>query len=443
MATWAIDNIGHRAQSLLGWTFIGGTLVLGYLLGRRPAWLLAGFALALTLIAGWLDPLVKEMTGTISSAIVAAITAFVAGVSFQRIAASEPGPEVDWGRRRFMARAGLGVLVVGVAGTAALREGSRSTPRGVVRADEPAAVPMDASFPNVEDISPRVTSSPDHYVVDIDLDNPMIGMSGWRLEVDGAVTTPLSLSLAELQAMETKERINNLSCISNTVGGDLISNSRWTGVPLDALLAMAQPNANAITLVAHSYDGFTDGIPLAEIQGKDALIAFGMNGELLPRDHGFPARLLFPNHYGMRNVKWLTRLELKTEDEEGYWAQRGWDREAVTRTESRFDTPRNGNRVPSRFVCGGIAWAGARGIQKVEVSTDDGASWQEADLEEPLGALSWRRWQIALELPPGEHKLAVRATDGKGTPQDVQERDPHPSGASGYHRVGVTVTKSA
>ncbi len=253
------------------------------------------------------------------------------------------------------------------------------------------------------------------------------------------MATPLSLSLADLQAMGTKERLNNLSCISNPVGGDLIGNSRWTGVPLDALLDMGQPRPEAVTLAAASDDGFTGGIRLDEICGKDALIAFGMNGELLPRSHGFPARLLFPNHYGMRNVKWLTRLELKTEDEQGYWARRGWDRDAVVRTESRFDVPGDGDTVESPFSCAGIAWAGSRGIQAVQVSADGGQSWQAAQLETELAPLSWRRWQVSLDLPAGRHTLAVRAVGGTGTPQDATERDPHPSGASGYHRINVTV----
>lgn len=443
LATYAIDHLGHRAMPLIGYTFIAATLVLGYAIGRRPAWALAAVAFVLTLVAAYLDPLVRDWTGTISSAVVAAITAFVAVAAFQRRPTVEPASEVKsqdyWSRRQFLARAGLGVVVVGVAGTTVLRAGARSAPKGSVRADQAAVIPMDASFPEVQGLSPRVTSRADHYIVDIDLENPMIGESGWRLDIDGAVNTPMSLSLADLQAMQTEERLNNLTCISNPVGGDLIGNSRWTGVPLDTLLDMAQPRPDAITLVAGSYDGFTDGIALDEIRGKDALIAFGMNGELLPRDHGFPARLLFPNHYGMRSVKWLTRLELKTKDEEGYWAQRGWDREAVTRTESRIDVPGNGDHVPSRFVCAGIAWAGARGIQAVEVSADDGQSWQQAGLEEELGALSWRRWQIALELPPGAQKLTVRAIDGTGTRQDSQQRSPHPSGASGYDRISVTV----
>lgn len=445
IATYMIDHLGHRAQPLLGYSLIALALALGYAIGRRPAWLLATAAFMLTLVAAYVDPLAKDVTGAIVSATIAAATAFLAQTGLQArrgttaADAAEPAGQVDWGKRRFLARVGLGAIFVAVAGTAAFRAGSRSAPTGPVRADQRAVIPPDPAFPELRGLSPRVTPRGDHYVVDIDLEDPLISESSWRLAVNGAVNTPLSLSLADLQAMPTKERLNNLSCISNPVGGDLVGNSRWTGVPLDTLLDMAQPTPQAITLVAGSFDGYTEGIRLDEIRGKDALIAFGMNGELLPRSHGFPARLLFPDHYGMRNVKWLTSLELKTEDEEGYWAQRGWDREAVIRTESRIDVPGNGQTVHSPFVCAGVAWAGARGVGAVEVSPDGRESWQAAELETVLGPLSWRRWQVSLDLPPGRHTLAVRAVDGTGTTQDVAARDPHPSGASGYHRVSVTV----
>lgn len=439
VATYAIDHLGHRAQPVLAYSLIGLALVVGYLLGRRPPWLLAVLAFALTLIAAYLDPLADGVLGAVASASVAASTIFLAGLAFQPRSGSGAEGETDWTRRRLLAGAALGLIAIGVGGTAALRAGIRSTPKGPVRADQPAVIPTDATFQEVAGLSPRVTLPADHYVVDIDLEKPFISESDWRLVVNGAVNTPLSLSLPDLRAMPTKERLNNLSCISNPVGGDLISNSRWTGVPLDALLDMAQPRSEAVTLVAGSFDGYTEGIPLAEIRGKDALVAFGMNGELLPQSHGFPARLLFPNHYGMRNVKWLTRLELKTQDEKGYWAQRGWDREAVVRTESRFDAPHDGASVRSPVVCAGIAWAGARGVDAVEVSADGGQSWKQAQLEGVLGPLSWRRWQVALDLPPGTHTLTVRAVDGTGSPEDAQYRDPHPSGASGYHRINVTV----
>jgi DMSO/TMAO reductase YedYZ molybdopterin-dependent catalytic subunit len=448
VATYAIDHLGHNAQPLLGYTFITFSLILGFMIGRRPAWILAAAAFALTLNAAYLDPLAKDTAGALSSAALAGATAFLAQTAFRARTFAKEARDTDaatggtdWGRRRFLARALLGIIVLGVAGTAALRAGARMAQRAV-RADQPALIPTDPAFKEVTGLSPQVTPTAHHYVVDIDLEKPSIGESGWRLAVNGAVKTPLSLSLGELQAMPTKERLNNLSCISNRVGGDLVSNSRWTGVSLDTLLDMAQPHSAAATLVAVSFDGYREGIRLDEIRGKDALVAVGMNGELIPQAHGFPARLLFPDHYGMRNVKWLTVLELKAEDEEGYWAHRGWNREAVVRTESRIDTPKDGGTVQPAFVCAGIAWAGARGIQGVEVSPDGGQTWQAAELESVLGPLSWRRWQLPLNLPAGDYELAVRASDGADQLQDQIKRDPHPSGASGYHRISVTVASA-
>jgi DMSO/TMAO reductase YedYZ molybdopterin-dependent catalytic subunit len=444
LATYAIDNFGHRAQSMLTYSLIAFALVLGFAVGRRPAWVLALLAAGLTLVAAYLDPMPQETAGVLASAFVAGLTGLLALVALRRLPASSSvdaaEPErVNWSRRQFLARTALGFTLVGVFGAAFARSGSRSTPTGPVRADRAAAIPADAAFASAPGLSPQVTSREDHYVVDINVQDPLISESGWRLKVDGKVAAPLSLSLDELRAMTTEERINNLTCISNRVGGGLIGNSRWTGVSLDTLLDMARPTSRAATLVAEAFDGYTDGIRLDEIRGQGALIAIGMNGLLLARGHGFPARLLFPDHYGMRNVKWLTRLELTSDDEEGYWAKRGWDREAVIRTSSRIDVPGDGETVAPAFVSGGVAWAGARGIEAVDVSADGGETWRPAQLETELGALSWRRWRIDLELPPGDHTLMVRATDGSGRVQDVEEREPHPSGASGYHRINVKV----
>ena len=255
----------------------------------------------------------------------------------------------------------------------------------------------------------------------------------------GAVRHPLSLTLADLRDLFTVERLVNMSCISNTVGGPLVSNSLWTGVALADLLARAAPLAGARTLMAQGADGYFDTAPLALAREPEALVAFGMDGAALPREHGFPARLLLPGRYGFKSVKWLQELVVLTTSPEGYWEQRGWDGDGTIRTESRFDVPEDHSQVRSSFVAAGIAWAGARGISRVEVSTDDGQSWAAADLERAADGPSWRRWKVTLKLAPGIYPLIVRATDGTGEVQEALERAPHPSGASGYHRIVVTV----
>lgn len=439
LATEGIERLGHSAQPLLANSMIVVALLAGLLLGRRPGWLLATFAFALTLIAAWLDPLTRSVSATFASAALAGFVAFTV------VTALGPAPEwgtafeTNWARRRLLARVSIVLVMLGVGGAAFFRGGSRSTPTGPVRADEPVRVPNDPGFVAAPGQSPKVTPTDDHYTVDIDIENPLIGESSWRLKVDGAVENELTFTLDDLRGMQTVERLYNMSCISNQVGGSLISNSRWTGVALDDLLDMAVVRPEAVTLLARSYDGFDDAVLLDDIRGRGAFVAIGMNGMLLPRDHGFPARMLFPNHYGMRSVKWLTKITLLDQDQEGYWAQRGWDRDAVVRTESRIDTPDDGQEVRGPFVVAGVAWAGARGISGVEVSPDDGETWQAAQLETELSSLSWRRWQVELDLPSGGTILAVRATDGAGMVQDAQKRDPHPSGASGYHRVFVRV----
>jgi DMSO/TMAO reductase YedYZ molybdopterin-dependent catalytic subunit len=308
-----------------------------------------------------------------------------------------------------------------------------------VRADLALQIAPDARFDTIPGLSPLVTSREHHYEVEIDLDAPIVPEDGWRLLVHGAVRHPLSLTLADLRDLLTVERLVTLSCISNTVGGPLVSNSRWTGVALADLLARAVPLAGASTLMVQGADGYFDVAPLDVAPKLDALVAFAMNGTALPREHGFPARLLLPGRYGFKSVKWLRELMVLTTSPEGYWEQRGWDGDGTMRTQSRFDVPLDHSQVHSPFVAAGIAWAGVRGISRVEVSTDSGRSWKVADLERAADGSSWRRWKLKVTLAPGVYPLTVRATDATGQLQDALERPPHPSGASGYHRVVVTV----
>jgi DMSO/TMAO reductase YedYZ molybdopterin-dependent catalytic subunit len=439
LVTSAIDHLGHRALPALGYGAIALTLVVGLLAGKRPPGVLASIALLLTLLAGWLDPLRPSVIGTLGSASLAAFVAFLVATVLRPGGGAVQRDEPDWTRRRLVASGALGVVMLGLLWTAGLRRALRMAPARIVRAAQPATIPVDSNFVEIPGLSPRVTPRADHYLVDIDIEDPIVAESGWQLQVTGRVQSPLSMSLSDLEAAATVERLFNLSCISNPVGGNLIGNSLWTGVPLDHLLDLAAPLPDARSLLVRAVDGYAEAIALDDIRGRDAIIAIAMDGETLPSSHGFPARLLFPGHYGMRNVKWVTDLVLLDHDEQGYWAQRGWDKDAVVRTESRFDVPGDGDGVTSPAVCAGIAWAGARGVQGVEVSADNGQSWQPAQLEAVLAPLSWRRWRLSLELPPGKHALAVRATDGTGRPQDLESRPPHPSGASGYHRIGVTV----
>jgi sulfite oxidase len=445
LATAAIDQLGHQALRILAAATVAGAVAVGWILRRaRPPWLGLA-ALAGTLVASVLDPRRPDLLHALGAGLVAAAGAALTATLLPapRLVTGRPspdGPTPDWDRRRLVL-GGLGLLGAVVLGGAALvRPGRRAAPDRVP-ADRPSRPNPDPPLSSVVGLSPAVTARARHYVVDIDLDDPVVDGDAWRLQLRGAVAEPTRWSLEALRAMPTVERLITLTCISNTIGGPLIGTARWIGVPLPDLLRLARPGAQARFLVAHAADGYTESFPLAEARRPDALVAFGMNGSLLPRAHGYPARLLIPGHYGMKQVKWLDRLELVDVDPVGYWGQRGWDPTAVIRTGSRFDVPHAGDDVAGRFTTAGVAWAGDRRIAAVEVSTDDGRSWKAAVIEREQDPLAWRRWTLDLDLPPGVHPLTVRAVDGTGRLQDPDRRAPHPSGASGYHRIVVTVAR--
>jgi DMSO/TMAO reductase YedYZ molybdopterin-dependent catalytic subunit len=243
--------------------------------------------------------------------------------------------------------------------------------------------------------------------------------------------------------MRMVERDVTLSCVSNRVGGDLVGNARWLGVPLTEILNRAGVQDGAEQLVGHSVDGFTVGFPVeAAFDGREALVAVGMNGEPLPIEHGFPARLVVAGLYGyVSATKWLSSIELTGWDEfDAYWIPRGWSKEAPIKTQSRIDTPQSNARFDSgpRQVAG-VAWAPTRGISKVEVQLGEGADWVEAELSESLSDNTWLQWAVEWDAPAGDHQLQVRATDGEGNLQTDEVRPPAPDGATGWHRVHVTV----
>jgi DMSO/TMAO reductase YedYZ molybdopterin-dependent catalytic subunit len=227
------------------------------------------------------------------------------------------------------------------------------------------------------------------------------------------------------------------------VGGTLIGNARWLGVRLDEVLAEAGPRPGATQLVGRSVDGFTAGFPVeVALDGRDALLAVGMNGEPLPIRHGFPVRLVVPGLYGyVSATKWLDELELTTFDEyDAYWVRRGWAAQAPIKTQSRIDRPRAFAWVPAGPVLlAGTAWAQNTGVERVEVRADDGP-WQAAELATEVNLDTWRMWRAELDLGPGRHVLQCRATDSSGATQPEQRTAPVPDGAAGWHSVVVTVS---
>ena len=306
--------------------------------------------------------------------------------------------------------------------------------------------PADASI-DVPGMPKLITPASSFYLIDTALSSPRIDVNDWTLSVKGAVDNPVEFSYQDLLGMSTREADITLSCVSNTVGGGLVSNGRWTGVLLSDVLAEAGMSRDKITsasrqLVGRSVDGFTTGFKTdIALDGRNALVAFGLNGSELPVKHGYPVRLVIPGLYGyISATKWLTEIELTNWNFDAYWIQRTWSKEGPVKTQSRIDTIKDGDNLSSgRNPIGGIAWAPHRGIERVEVSTDGGETWNTARLAKQLAEDAWRQYVYDWEAPPGDYTIQVRATDGNGETQTAAEAPPHPSGATGYHTIDVTV----
>ncbi|CAN5795022.1 sulfite oxidase [soil metagenome] len=354
----------------------------------------------------------------------------------------------DTGRRAFLQAAttvgGL-ALGAGVAGRWLIRQAETSTAPATAPFPSPDVtlepVPADASL-GVDGVTPFVTPNADFYRIDTALQVPTVNVDQWTLRIHGMVDNPIELTYDELLDNEVVEADITLACVSNEIGGDLVGNARWRGIRLADVLDKAGVQSGADQLVGRSVDGFTAGSPVETVlDGRESLIAIGMNGAPLPRIHGFPARLVVPGLYGyVSATKWLTELELTTFDAfDAYWIPRGWAAQAPIKTQSRIDVPRPLTTIaPGTVAVAGVAWAQTRGITKVEVKVDDGP-WEETRLSAEVGKDTWRQWVYEWEASPGRHELRVRATDSTGEPQPADRVPPRPDGATGRHNIIVTV----
>jgi DMSO/TMAO reductase YedYZ molybdopterin-dependent catalytic subunit len=333
-------------------------------------------------------------------------------------------------RRRIIRIVGYGVLAVGIYDIGKslfgswLRFGSGRVKGG------------DGVFPHINNLALEITPTRDFYQVSKNAFDPQVDVSGWVLEVGGLVENPLAVTYDEIKALPSIDQYATLACISNEVGGDLIGNALWRGVRLKDVLERAGLKREANEIVLRASDDYTDSIPLHRATADGTLLVYEMNGEPLTPEHGFPVRLLVPGIYGMKNIKWITRIEAVDFDFKGYWQRRGWDDRAEYKTMSRIDAPEGA--VKGETSIAGIAFAGDRGVTRVEVSTDGGATWEQAELKPALSPIAWvlwhRRWRPA---QPGRNRLLVRATDGRGQTQTSQYAPPVPSGSSGYHDLTV------
>lgn len=286
---------------------------------------------------------------------------------------------------------------------------------------------------------PELTPNADFYRIDINTRSVVIDGSSWVLEVAGLFDNPRPLTLSDLTDYPAVTQPITLSCISNRIGGDLIGSSNWTGVRLRDLLKDLGLRPEAEELYIEAADGFFESVAMEDMMDPRTLLVYGMNGETLPVEHGFPLRIYIPDRYGMKQPKWITRIEAIDDEGPGYWVQRGWSAEARPQIVSVIDTVAQDNAVDGRVPIGGIAWAGDRGIQKVEVQVDDG-EWTEAILRTPpLSGLTWVQWRYDWPMTAGRHTFRVRAADGTGALQIEEKSDAHPDGATGYHSVTVKI----
>lgn len=354
---------------------------------------------------------------------------------------------LGWDRRSFIRTVGaLGVLSGGGVLFARGREQARieqlqdlsRVPLPPLASGGAPVIPLTSFHPT----DPYITPNENFYRIDTALSFPRVDQEKWKLRIHGLVERENSFSMGDLLALPQVERIITLCCVSNEVGGPLIGNAVWRGVLLKDVLDICGLKSNAEQVFSTSLDGWTSGFPVsAAMDGRDALIAIGMNGEPLPFRHGYPARLVVPGLYGyVSATKWLSEINITTwSEEQGYWIPRGWSKEAPVKTHSRIDVPRHGESISAgKFRLAGVAWAQHTGVQQVEVRIDRGA-WQSCDLGFDLTDDAWRQWIFDWDATEGEHTIQVRTTDKSGYIQTEEVRRVDPDGATGWHTRKVKV----
>ena len=463
---WAIETFGRADKLVLGVGIVVVLALAGAVVARlqeQRRWVtpvavagLAGVGLLAIDGPGALD---------VAVSIASALTAYVVFVLLRRGrsdssppttgAAAEPMVRSRWqapvDRRQFMARAGMiSAATVGTAGVAAAVNRSENSSVATARRALPKVTPGTPAAASTvppgaqvgSGVGPFITPTADFYRIDTAFVAPRVDLDSWRLRIGGAVEHPLELSYDQLLRRDVVERVITLCCVSNEIGGDLVGTARFLGVPLSALLAEAGVKPQGEQIKMTSDDGWTCGFPTAlALDGRDALVAVGMNGEPLTVPHGFPARVVVPGLYGyVSGTKWVTSIDLVGWDEfDGYWIPRGWAKEGPVRTQSRIDVPRNGDSFsPGRRAIAGVAWAQHKGIARVEVRIDDGP-WIEARLGDEVSVDAWRQWVVEWDARSGHHRLEVRATDRTGETQTAEVTQVAPSGATGHHSIEVDV----
>ncbi|BBX17612.1 oxidoreductase [Mycolicibacterium duvalii] len=448
---WAIQTLGTANKSVLTIAVLIVVALLAAVAGaaerpRRPvgsAMIVAAAVLGCAAVLSRPNSTAVDVLPTlIGAACGVAVLRYL--TSPRRVEPDAP----DAGRRASLL--GLGFLaagtVSGVAGVVLTRlttavTGDREA-FALPAVDEPAAPIPPSVQPAGVQLPSFVTSNADFYRIDTALTVPQLSRADWQLRIHGMVDREITYRFDDLDEFEVVEEVVTLTCVSNPVGGDLVSNAVWTGYRVRDLLARAGVSEDADMVLSQSVDGWTAGTPIDALTGADALLAVGMNGEPLPVEHGYPARLVVPGLYGyVSATKWVVDLEVTRFDRaQAYWTRLGWAERGPIKTASRVDVPRAGQDVPvGPTVFGGVAWAQNRGIRTVEVRIDDGP-WQPATLGDGYSGQTWRMWSFDWEArDPGLHTISVRATDNTGYTQTSERVDPVPDGATGWHTITFAV----
>ena len=296
---------------------------------------------------------------------------------------------------------------------------------------------------------PRITPNADFYTMKYHpTPPPEVDAATYRLDIDGEVESPLSLSLADIKTLPAHTKMRTLECISNPVGGELIGNATWTGVAMAALLQQAGLKSAGHHLRLESLDGYHTGIPVSLALEEHSLLAYQMNGEPLPAKHGYPLRALWPGRYGQKQPKWLHRITVQRQPHVGHFEGQGWSDEAIIKPNSRIEQPPPRQIQSGSFYVAGVAYTNDAGLEKVEVSLDDGKSWHGAQLLRGPSPRVWTHWWLPVtELDPGAHRVLARATDKSGNTQSRPERNSSllggtfPDGTDEMHRVVVQVSE--
>jgi DMSO/TMAO reductase YedYZ molybdopterin-dependent catalytic subunit len=346
------------------------------------------------------------------------------------------------------------VIALGAAGLSAVLVvraiagiGERGSPASAERSPvkdtskEPESTTDADGFTAPAGVSPEITPTERFYVVSKNLVDPTLSANGWTLEIRGLTDRPRRFSYSDILAMPSTDVYATLECVSNSTGGDLISNTRWTGVRLTDVLKQSGLHPDGKWIVFRASDGYEESLPFEVAQLPTTLLAYNMNGATLPSKHGYPLRVLAPGNYGMKNPKWLTTIQGSAQPSNGYWEHQGWNVESGIKTTARFDTRPRQATAGNAVQLGGIAFGGNRGVSQVELSTDGGSTWKPVSMSRPLSKATWVLWTGSwVPERSGKATLAIRATDGEGQVQIPDLHEPYPTGATGYDIIQVQVS---